>query len=329
MSRTDYLNTQLKHQEESTMKKSISIITILFGILLLVVVVIGIRFGMASSQVARESRAAVSPVQFELGSTKSVTILPLFEKAASDSDLHSEHGVSYLIQTDQQTVLMDVGNNIQNAFPAPLDENMRKLGVSAQSVDSLVISHNHMDHVGGMKAWQSGTFSAPGGRTDLSDLPIYVPIALTYPGSLPLIADQPIKIAEGIASLGRQSFVQPFPMSIVQPLGQEQSLVVNVEDKGLVVITGCGHPGVERIVARAESLFGLPVVGVVGGLHYMGMSAEQVQPHLDFIRSLEPSLVALSPHDSDPSAIELFRSAFTDIYQEIQVGREIHFPIAE
>lgn len=328
-SRTDNSNTQLNQYKGITMKKFIKIISIVFGILLLVVVVMGIRFGMALSQVTRESQADVNPVQFELGSTKSLTILPLFEKASSDPDLLSEHGVSYLIQTDQQTVLMDVGNNIQNAFPAPLDENMRKLGVSGEDVDALVISHNHMDHVGGMKAWQSGTFSAPGGRTDLSDLPIYVPTTLTYPGSLPLIADKPIKIGEGIASLGRQPFVQPFPMWIVQPLEQEQSLVVHVEGKGLVVITGCGHPGVERIVARAESLFGLPVVGVVGGLHYMGMSAEQVQPHLDFIRSLEPSLVALSPHDSDPSAIDMFRSAFADAYQDIQVGREIHFPIAE
>ena len=311
------------------MKKSIRIISILFGILLLAVLVMGIRFGMAFSQVARESRAAISPVQFELGTTKSVTILPLFEEAVSAPDLHSEHGVSYLIQTDQQTVLMDVGNNMENAFPFPLDENMGKLGVSAMDMDSLVISHNHPDHVGGMKAWQSDTFSAPGGRTDLSDLPIFVPTALTYPGSLPLIADKPIKISEGIASIGSQSFVQPFPIWVGNLVGQEQSLVVNVEGKGLVVITGCGHPGVERIVARAESLFGSPVVGVVGGLHYMGMSTEKVQPHLDFIRSLQPSLVALSPHDSDPSAIELFRTAFMDAYQEIQVGREIHFPIVE
>ncbi len=311
------------------MKRTIRIFSILFGILLILLTVMGIRFGIASYQVSRESIALESPVQFELGTTKSVTILPLFEEAVSDPDLHSEHGVSYLIQTDQQTVLMDVGNNIENAFPNPLDENMGKLGISAKDMDSLVISHNHPDHVGGMKAWQSGTFSAPGGRTDLSDLPIYVPIALTFPGSLPLIADKPIRIGEGIASIGSQSFVQPFPIWVGNLVGQEQSLVVNVEGKGLVVVTGCGHPGVERIVARAESLFGIPVVGVVGGLHYMGMNAEQVQPHLDFIRSMNPSLVALSPHDSDPSTLDLFRSAFPDSYQDIQVGREIQFPVSE
>ncbi len=311
------------------MKKSIKIISIAFVIVLIAVVWMSVRFGMASSQVAREGRTAVSPVQFELGSTNSLTILPLFEEAVSKPDLHSEHGVSYLIQTDQQTLLMDVGNNMENTFPNPLDENLRKLGVSAEVVDALVISHNHPDHVGGMKVWQAGTFSAPGGRTDLSDMPIYVPVSLTYPGSMPLIADEPVKIAEGIASIGRQSFVQPFPIWTGNLVGQEQSLVVNLEGKGLVVITGCGHPSVERIVTRAEGLFGMPVIGVVGGLHYMGMSTEQVQPHLDFIQSLDPSLVALSPHDSDPSAIDLFRNAFADAYQDIQVGREIHFPVTE
>jgi len=143
---------------------------------------------------------------------------------------------------------------------------------------------------------------------------------------LPLLAEEPLKIGEGIASLGRQPFLNPFPLWIGQPVEQEQSLAVNVEGHGLVVITGCGHPGVEKIITSAESLFGLPVIGVVGGLHYIGLSEEQVMPHLEFIRNLEPELVALSPHDSGKDTIDLFRSAFPNAYKDIEVGTEILLP---
>ena len=46
-----------------------------------------------------------------------------------------------------------------------------------------------------------------------------------------------------------------------------------MEGKGIVLIMGCGHPTVERIVARAEALFEQPVAGVAGGFHYEGKSA--------------------------------------------------------
>jgi 7,8-dihydropterin-6-yl-methyl-4-(beta-D-ribofuranosyl)aminobenzene 5'-phosphate synthase len=288
-------------------------------------VVVG-RFFLASSNLAHETGESASSAAFEIGSTKTLTITPLFENAVSNPDLHVEHGVSYLVQTDDQTVLLDLGNNMQNLFPAPLDENMRKLGISAQDLDTLVVSHNHPDHVGGINTWQKGTFAAPGGRTDLSGVGIFLPVNLTYPGVLPTVAEDPVQIGEGIASTGRQPFLNPFPLWIGQPVEQEQSLVVNVDGHGLVIITGCGHPGIEKIIARSESLFGLPVVGVVGGLHYVGLSEEQVIPHLDFIREREPGLVAISPHDSDKDTIELFRSAFPNAYQDIEVGNVISFP---
>ena len=241
-------------------------------------------------------------------------------------DLHSEHGVSYLIQTDQQTILMDLGNNIQNTDPAPLEENMARLGISMQDVDVLVISHNHPDHLGGVKWWQKSTFSAGSEQADLAGIDMYLPAALTYPGSQPVIAEQPQKIAEGVATLGRQPFVQPYPFLLRQPLEWEQSLVVNVEGQGLVVITGCGHPTIEKITARAGSLFDLPVAGVVGGLHYEGLSEKDIRAHIDFLRPFSPRLVALSPHDNGELAISLFQQAFPGAYQYLRVGEAIHLP---
>jgi len=64
-----------------------------------------------------------------------------------------------------------------------------------------------------------------------------------------------------------------------------------VEDRGIVLIVGCGHPTVEKIVARAEALFDQPVVGIVGGLHYEGFSFEDVQSHIEFLSTHNLHLV--------------------------------------
>ena len=89
---------------------------------------------------------------------------------------------------------------------------------------------------------------------------------------------------------------------------------------------GCGHPTVERIVARAEALFAQPVIGIVGGLHYEGFNFADVQPYIEFLSSHNFKLVALSPHDSSPEALEAFQSAFADRYHMLSVGETIQFP---
>ena len=94
----------------------------------------------------------------------------------------------------------------------------------------------------------------------------------------------------------------------------------------LVLITSCGHPTLERLVSRAEALYGQPIVGVVGGLHYIASSTKEVKAHILFLKSHEPGLVALSPHDSGQQAIQAFQAAFPEAYQFVRVGSVIKFP---
>lgn len=86
------------------------------------------------------------------------------------------------------------------------------------------------------------------------------------------------------------------------------------------MITGCGHPTMEKSVARAETLFGRQVVGVVGGLHYDEASTVDVQPHIQLLELPQPMLIAPSPHDSRPEAPEAFELAFPEAYRFIRVS---------
>jgi 7,8-dihydropterin-6-yl-methyl-4-(beta-D-ribofuranosyl)aminobenzene 5'-phosphate synthase len=203
---------------------------------------------------------------------------------------------------------------------------MQKLGIAWEEIDALVISHPHPDHVGGVKAWQNQTVSLGDFTGDLGQMPIYVPIPMTYSDATIIHSAEPTLISSDVGTTGVITFPEVFPIYIFDPKGHEQGLVINVANEGLVLITGCGHPTLEKLVVRAEALYGGQVVGVVGGLHYGEASLEGIKPHIQFLEGRQPKLIALSPHDSSPQVLEAFQSAFSDAYQFIRVGESIQFP---
>jgi len=259
-----------------------------------------------------------------LATTSRLEILPLYEAASVSPDLISGHGVSYLIRTDSATILLDVGDNPENQTVAPFAQNTQALGIAWDEVDQVVISHPHPDHIGGLSAWRERTISfgaLPGG---LGERLLFVPHVTTFKGAVH--ATIPTLPAPDVATTGVISYLEAWPMSLFAPRGGEQALVVHVAGHGLVLITGCGHPGLERLVTRAESLYNAPVVGVVGGLHYQNAAVDELQPQIAFLQSRQPGLVALSPHDSSPEALSAFERAFPDAYSTLKVGEPIQFP---
>ncbi len=286
------------------------------------VIFVMVRFQMAVTQVQRQEDQLFDSSVPNIGLTKKLSILPLFEGAAGPG-LEAGKGVSYLIRTDTQTIMMDLGYNPEQANPDGLEKNMRALGVSLDQISLLVISHAHSDHIGGKGLLGGETFYLSAGQPALGSLPIYTPVEMTYPGSQLMWVHGPMKLGEGVATTGPIPYINKAPASLVLPSGVEQSLVVNVEGVGLVVISGCGHPGMQRTVDLAQTTFGQPVVGVIGGQHYTSKEARDLGPEIAFLQALKPVVVSLSPHDSGPLALEAFREAFKENYKEIVVGQEI------
>lgn len=293
--------------------------------LIFVVAVLGVSSFLLSNMITAAAieqewkDARVEKIR-ELGTTRTFEILPLFEEAKARDDLELEHGVSYLVKTDELNILLDVGMT-----PARLSHNMRALGVSEKDFDAVVITHPHPDHMGGTGAWWSNTLMVGDPPLDLTGKRVMVPMSLSSPEIALSVLEQPTKIAQGAATIGTLPFAEVFPLSLRSPRSVEQALAVNVEGRGIVLITGCGHPTIEQLVTRADAVFDEPIVGIIGGLHYEGFTREQTQPHLAFIDALDPQLVALSPHDSSAPALDAFREAFRDVYREIRVGEWIRF----
>lgn len=308
------------------MKKMLRISLIVIVVLLAAAALFfAIRMMAANKQIAREA-LDTSPYIPELASTTSLEILPLFENDSASDDLVTGHGVSYLVRTDQTTVILDLGMNPPDTVLPYFLRNFTDLKQDWEKVDAVVLSHNHPDHVGGIDPWKNDTFTLGDFRLPLDAITFYTPVPMSYPDASLVYAPQAVQVGADIATTGSVPFREVFPLSLMEPKNYEQALVVRVEGEGLVLITGCGHPGLETLVERAETLYREPVVGVVGGLHYGKASTADLQPEIEFLAARQPGLVALSPHDSLPEAIQVFADAFPQAYQEIKVGQAIQFP---
>lgn len=280
----------------------------------------------------------------DLGTTNYLEILPLIDWHTSRDNLKVEAGVSYLVKTDENSILFDVGLNDEQSDPSPLLHNMKQLGITTDDFDIIVISHNHGDHVGGDKWSKKQTFSLTNVQIDLGDKRVYTPIPMTYPRLKPIHAKDPTVIAKGVATIGTISNSIWLPDGV--HLEQEQALAVNVEGKGIVLIVGCGHQTLPKILKRTDSLFEEPICGVVGGLHLpveggpyeiMGMTphkyfgtgklpwqpitTDELKENIELLKKRSPKVVSLSPHDSSKASIEAFRNAFPTAYKDVEVGK--------
>ena len=163
---------------------------------------------------------------------------------------------------------------------------------------------------------------------------------MTY-GTAPVrVVDEALELAPGVWSIGT------IARSLwLMGLTLEQAVAVNVQGKGLVLVVGCGHQTLERVVARTEALFDVPIYGVVGGLHFpvtrsrmpWGMQRvigtgrlpwdqlrkSDVEATVAFLQGRAPSLVGISAHDSCDWTIGAFKDAFGERYRDVAVGREI------
>lgn len=225
-----------------------------------------------------------------MGATGPVTFTIIYDNNPYDPNLRMSWGFACWIETEEQVVLFDTG-----ADGPTLLGNMEKLGLAPEAVDLVVLSHIHGDHVSGL----------PGLLEAGADPVIYVPSQ--FP---PSFKDN--LRAQGYQVEEASKFTEVRPgLYTTGGLGTsivEQALAVSTP-AGLVVVTGCAHPGVDHMVRSVVDNTQAEIVLVIGGFHLRSASRSHIEGIIANFRQMGVQRVA-PVHCSGDQARQIFAQAY-------------------
>jgi 7,8-dihydropterin-6-yl-methyl-4-(beta-D-ribofuranosyl)aminobenzene 5'-phosphate synthase len=258
------------------------------------------------SIVANETTQEVSETPMPV--TQSLTIIIVYDNNAYDQRLKTAWGFSALVEYHDHTLLFDTGGD-----GAILIENMRILGIDPTQIESVVLSHAHGDHTGGLN-----DLLEAGARPTVYLLPSF---SLSFKDQIERVTQVVVvssgqSIAEGLLTTGEMG------RNIL-----EQALVIRTEP-GLVVITGCAHPGVIAILEQALEMYDEPIRLVLGGFHLGSKSKAEIVSVLEDFRRIGVEHVAPC-HCTGAQAISMFAAEYGEDFIQAGVGRVVRLDIAD
>ena len=253
-----------------------------------------------------------------LGDNEDVFFTILYDNKSTHDSIFADHGFSCLIESGEEKCLFDAGR-----VSDKLINNMDKLNVDYSTINHVFVSHIHGDHMGGLKA-----------VLDKCDKP-----ALYMPFSYPQLIGEPS--SDGADSDWQALLDQYKPMvsdlikekepinignigystGAIEDIFFEQSLIIPTS-KGLVIITGCSHPGIVEIVKHAKTLMNDDVYLVFGGFHLNSTDLNEVNNIALELRKLTKHIGPC--HCTGSNSMEIFNSIFKEDFIDIRAGLKIN-----
>ena len=230
----------------------------------------------------------------------------LFDKAAENKKLHSGWGVSFLVD---DKILFDTAEK-----GGWLLDNLCSLGVAINTIEAVVISHDHWDHWGGL--WDLlkirkglAVYSCPGFSKEFKEK------VQKLEGELSELHDV-AEIAPDIFTTGE------IPGTYHEKYMPEQALVVKTK-KGFSMLTGCAHPGIVEMIKKVKVRFSAEYLYFVsGGFHLM----ESDKRVIDIIAGdfKKMGVIKAGPtHCSGEAAEDIFKKYYGENFVVMQAGKEI------
>jgi 7,8-dihydropterin-6-yl-methyl-4-(beta-D-ribofuranosyl)aminobenzene 5'-phosphate synthase len=255
------------------------------------------------------------------GEVESVKIFTLLDNYAKfDSPFLAQHGLSILLNITTKNVeknlLLDTGSTADTIL-----HNMNILGLKPDSIDMIFLSHCHYDHTGGL----IGLLEAINKEVPIIAHPSIFRENYSFRPSLqfnPVMTEEhskqaindnkgrlvlihePFNLMDGVISTGEVERTVDFEGPGIEAynvkdgkivhdaLMDDMSLVINIKNKGLFVVTGCSHAGIINILKHAMKITGINrIYGVMGGFHLISATDERINKTISFFQEMNIELV--------------------------------------
>jgi 7,8-dihydropterin-6-yl-methyl-4-(beta-D-ribofuranosyl)aminobenzene 5'-phosphate synthase len=287
-----------------------------------------------------------------IGQVDSLRITVLVDDHAGfDTRFLAQHGISILLQArsgeTEKRILMDVGQS-----SLPILHNMSILDINPASIDMVFLSHCHYDHTQGLVEMLRSIGKE--GLPIVAHPTLFRPNVILKPylkhigvteensedqikqsGGSPVLIREPFELLPGVVSSGEVERTTDFEVSSLDaynvengklqrdPILDDMSLIVNVRDKGLVIVTGCAHAGIVNIIRHSIGLTGAQQIeGIIGGLHMIDAGAERIEKTVQALTEIGPAWVLAGHCTGFPASISM-STALGDRFGLLHAGMTV------
>jgi 7,8-dihydropterin-6-yl-methyl-4-(beta-D-ribofuranosyl)aminobenzene 5'-phosphate synthase len=278
---------------------------------------------------------------------------------AEDSVLYEspylgQHGVSFLVEgisgKEKKNILVDVGQNSE-----ALLHNMKIMGISPSIIDTVVLTHCHYDHtqgitnmvrhigkkdlpviahtdifrlhfltepyhrlVGIMPGDSMEEIERAGGKISLSKKPVMPMPGIMTTGEVPRRNDFE-KVGIALKTIENRNIVEDVMLD-------DTSLIANIKDIGLVIITGCSHAGIINIVNYARELAGVSKIeAIIGGLHLVDAADDVISRTVKELDAMNVSWISAG-HCTGFKAQATMYHTFKERFSPLHTGMKFTVP---
>lgn len=263
-------------------------------------------------------------------------VITLIEDTPGNNECDFEHGLALYIETKQHKLLVDTGAT------GKFTENAIKLGVDLRKIDTVIISHGHYDHAGGVPAFCEINNHAQiymqknaieecyykdryiGINNKIKNLSQLKAINGSYQ-----IDDNLYLLSDVSAETKNGKFLRKVDGKITEDdFSHEQSPVICTK-RGNVLISGCAHCGILNILAAYKRKFANEPMAVISGFH-MFKTCEYTKEEVANIEAIAKELnkmetIFYTGHCTGNRAYEIMHKIMKDKLKVINTGKIVEF----